>query len=91
MIKTSKQLKAPNSINVDSMTDEELLAKLKRGHDDIEHGNTRPAKEVISGLDVRLGYAPNTDTLEAFTELDTGGGHTCKGSSSDLFADLLEN
>ena len=40
--------KAPNSINVDSMTDGELLAKLKRGYDDIELGNTRPAKEVFT-------------------------------------------
>ena len=40
--------KAPNSINIDSMTDGELLAKLKRGHDDIEFGNTKPAKEVFA-------------------------------------------
>ena len=39
--------KAPNSINADSITDEELLAKLKQGYDDIERGNTRPAKQVF--------------------------------------------
>ena len=39
--------KAPNSINADSMTDEELREKLKQGYDDIEHGNTRSAKEVF--------------------------------------------
>ena len=40
--------KAHNPINVDSMTAGELLAKLKRGYDDIGLGNTRPAKEVYA-------------------------------------------
>ena len=45
----------------------------------------------FSGLDVRPEYTPNADTLEAFTELDTGGGHTFKGPTSDFFAELLED
>ena len=45
----------------------------------------------ISGLDVRSKYVPNADTLEAFEELNAGGGHTFKGSTSDLFAELLED
>ena len=45
----------------------------------------------FSGLDVRPEYVPNADTLEAFTELDTGGGHTFKGSTNDFFAELLED
>jgi len=40
--------KTPSSVNVDAMTDRELLAKLKRGYDDIELGNTKPAKEVFA-------------------------------------------
>jgi hypothetical protein len=34
---------------------------------------------------------PNTDTLEAMAELDSGGGHTFKGSASQLFAEILED
>lgn len=33
---------------------------------------------------------PNADTLEAFAELDNGGGHTFTGSTADLFNELLE-
>jgi hypothetical protein len=45
----------------------------------------------FSGLDVRPEYAPKADTLEAFAELDTGGGHTFKGSTTDFFAELFED
>ncbi|MCJ7833846.1 hypothetical protein MUB23_00370 [Cuneatibacter sp. NSJ-177] len=34
---------------------------------------------------------PNTETLEAFTELDNGGGHHFTGSTEQLFAELMEN
>ena len=30
---------------------------------------------------------PNDDTLEAFEELTTGGGHSFSGTTQDLFAD----
>jgi len=45
----------------------------------------------LSGLDVRPDYTPNVDTLEAFEELEAGGGHTFNGSTSDFFAELLED
>jgi hypothetical protein len=32
---------------------------------------------------------PNVDTLEAMVELDSGGGHTFKGSASQLFAEIF--
>ena len=32
---------------------------------------------------------PNADTLVAFAELDSGGGHRFSGSTDDLFAELL--
>ena len=32
---------------------------------------------------------PNADTLEAFAELRNGGGHTFKGSTEQLFAELM--
>ena len=32
---------------------------------------------------------PNADTLAAFAELDSGGGHRFSGSTDDLFAELL--
>jgi len=31
---------------------------------------------------------PNTETLEAFAELDNGGGHKFTGSTEALFAEL---
>ena len=42
------------------------------------------AKSMIDQL-------PDADTLEAFAELDAGGGHTFTGSTSDLFEELLED
>ncbi|WP_434309228.1 hypothetical protein [Hominifimenecus sp. rT4P-3] len=34
---------------------------------------------------------PNMETLEAFAELDSGGGHHFAGSTEQLFAELMEN
>ena len=39
--------RAPQSVNADSMTDEELLAKLNRGIEDANAGRTRHAAEVF--------------------------------------------
>ena len=33
---------------------------------------------------------PNSETLEAFAELDNGGGHPFNGTTEDLFAELME-
>lgn len=33
---------------------------------------------------------PNASTLEAFTELEEGGGHSFNGSTEQLFAELME-
>lgn len=33
---------------------------------------------------------PNAETLVAFEELDSGGGHKFSGSTEQLFAELLE-
>jgi hypothetical protein len=49
--------------------------------------NQEIAKNMIDQLPE---YVPNADTLEAFAELGSGGGHTFKGSTSDFFAGLLE-
>ncbi len=32
---------------------------------------------------------PNADTLEAFAELDSGGGHRFSGTTEQLFAELI--
>lgn len=34
---------------------------------------------------------PNEDTIEAFEELNNGGGHKFTGSTEQLFAELLED
>jgi len=34
--------------------------------------------------------APNAETLEAFAELDQGGGYRCTGSTEQLFRELME-
>lgn len=34
---------------------------------------------------------PNSDTLEAIAELNSGGGHTFSGSTEDFFAELMED
>lgn len=34
--------------------------------------------------------SPNDETLEAFAELENGGGHTFTGSTADLFNEILE-
>ena len=39
---------APDSVNADKMSDNELFAKLRRGYDDIEKGNVHDAKEIFS-------------------------------------------
>lgn len=39
--------RAPQSVNADSMTDEELLAKLNRGIEDANAGRTRLAAEAF--------------------------------------------
>lgn len=33
---------------------------------------------------------PNAETIAAFAELDSGGGHRFTGSTDDLFKELLE-
>ncbi len=33
---------------------------------------------------------PNADTLEAFAELENGGGHAFNGTTEQLFAELAE-
>lgn len=33
---------------------------------------------------------PNTETLEAFAELDNGGGHCFSGTTEQLFSELME-
>lgn len=35
--------------------------------------------------------SPNVETLEAFAELDNGGGHKFMGSTESLFAELMED
>lgn len=40
--------KAPNSINMDLMTTEELYAKLQRGYDDIETGKVQNAASAFA-------------------------------------------
>ena len=34
---------------------------------------------------------PNEDTIEAFSELDKGGGHKFTGTTEQLFAELMED
>ena len=34
---------------------------------------------------------PNAETLEAFAELDNGGGYRFSGSTDELFKELLED
>lgn len=34
---------------------------------------------------------PNADTLEAFAELENGGGHQFTGTTEQLFAELMED
>lgn len=34
---------------------------------------------------------PNAETLEAFAELDNGGGHSFSGTTEQLFSELLED
>ena len=34
---------------------------------------------------------PNAETLEAFAELDNGGGHRFTGSTQALFSELMED
>ena len=34
---------------------------------------------------------PNSDTIEAFQEIDSGGGHTFKGSTKSLINELMED
>ncbi|MCI9027881.1 MAG: hypothetical protein HFF47_07510 [Lawsonibacter sp.] len=33
---------------------------------------------------------PNAETIEAFTELDNGGGHPFNGTTEKLFSELME-
>ncbi len=33
---------------------------------------------------------PNAETLEAFDELDNGGGHSFTGTTEQLFSELME-
>lgn len=39
--------KTPNSINMDSMSTDELHAKLQKGYDDIEAGNVQNAASTF--------------------------------------------
>lgn len=34
---------------------------------------------------------PNAETLEAFAELDNGGGHSFSGTTEQLFSELMED
>lgn len=35
--------------------------------------------------------SPNRETLEAFAELDSGGGHYFSGTTQQLFEELMED
>lgn len=67
--------------------------------------NRELAKSLIDQIpDSRLNYVisylqgaavpdetPNTETLEAFAELERGGGHSFNGTTEQLFAELMED
>ncbi|MCD8022359.1 MAG: type II toxin-antitoxin system RelB/DinJ family antitoxin [Lachnospiraceae bacterium] len=40
--------KAPNAVNADAMTVEEIHAKLQKGYDDIESGNVHDAADAFA-------------------------------------------
>lgn len=40
--------KAPDSVNADRMTEEELHAKLQKGYDDMEAGRVRDAADAFA-------------------------------------------
>lgn len=46
--------KAPDSINADTMTDEELYAKLQKGYDDIQAGRTQNAASAFAKFREKL-------------------------------------
>ena len=48
---------------------------------------------IISHLRVEAGLeeTPNSETLEAFNELDCGGGTRFSGSTEELFTELLSD
>ena len=66
--------------------------------------NRELAKSLIDQIpDIRLYYVisylqgaavpdetPNAETLEAFAELENGGGHKFSGTTEQLFAELME-
>ena len=46
---------------------------------------------LIAGGEADESETPNAETLEAFEELDNGGGHTYNGAVENLIGSLLED
>lgn len=60
--------------------------------------DSRMKSEGLDGLPPRSAEAPpapdetpNAETLEAFAELDNGGGHSFRGTTEQLFTELIED
>jgi len=45
----------PNTVNMDMMTSQQVIADLEAGRHDWESGRARPAEEVFAELEARLG------------------------------------
>lgn len=55
-----------------------------------------PEKKLVYVIAYLQGAAipeemPNTETMEAFNEIDNNGGHKFTGTTDDLFAELMED
>ncbi len=71
---------------METMSERELAKKLI---DDIPESRLFYVIAYLQGVAVR-DETPNAETLEAFDELDNGGGHTFTGSTEALFAEWME-
>lgn len=68
------------------MSDRELAKSLI---DKIPEGHLFYVISYLQGAAVQ-DEIPNADTLEAFAELENGGGHAFSGTTEQLFAELAE-
>ena len=57
----------------------------------IERDNAVPKALDGSAEPAAPDETPNTETLEAFAELDNGGGHSFNGTTEQLFSELMED
>lgn len=78
----------------DSPMEDELMSDREKAKfliDQIPEYKIELVLAYLQGVFDGASEIPNNETIEAFKEIEEGGGHLFSGSTEDLFAELAED